>query len=85
MKKCSEINSPMPTSLYPTEMNYALQGYPGETDDEIRGPDNKEHSDIDSDADFDPTYYVCVEMQYHDNLVQLEKAHQEKLNAKDAL
>jgi len=75
----------MPNPLVPTEMNFPLQGYPGDSDNEILGPDHKEQSDIDSDADHDPTYYVCVEMQYHDNLVQLEKAHQEKLNAKDAL
>ena len=69
MKKCSQINSPMPTSLYPTEMNFPLQGYPGESDNEIQGPDHKELSDIDSDADHDPIFYVCVEMNYHDHLV----------------
>jgi hypothetical protein len=63
----------MPNPFIPTEMNFPLHGYPGDSDNEILGPDHKELSDIDSDADIDPTYFVCVEMQYHDHLVQLEK------------
>ena len=75
----------MPNPLVPTEMNFPLQGYPGDSDNEINEPDHRDPSDIDSDAEHDPIYYVCVEMKYHDHLVQLEKAHQKKLDAKDAL
>ena len=73
----------MPNPLIPTEMNFPLQGYPGQSDDEINGPKHKENSDIDSDADIDPIYYVCVNMQYHDHLVEIEKAYHEKLDSQN--
>jgi hypothetical protein len=56
-------------------LNYPVQGYPGHSNDEIHGPEYIENSDIDSDADLDPVYYVCVNMQYHDQLVKIEKAY----------
>jgi hypothetical protein len=63
MKTCKKVNSPWPNASFPTSINYPVNGYPGQSDDEIYGPDHKENSDIDSDAsEIDPTYYVCVEM-----------------------
>ena len=78
MRKCKEVNSPRP-GPHDNALNYSIKGYPGQSEDEINGPNHKESSDIDSDADIDPVYYVCVEMQYHDHLVELQKAHEEKV------
>ncbi len=72
MKTCKDVNSPWPNESFPTSLNYPVQGYPGDSDKEINGPEYRENSDIDSDADSDPIYYVCVNMHYHD---QLEKAY----------
>jgi hypothetical protein len=75
MRTCSAVNSPRP-GPHDNALNYSVSGFPGVSDDEVNGPDHREISDIDSDADHDPVYYVCVEMQYHDHLVQLQKAHE---------
>lgn len=75
MKTCKEVNTPWPNEAFPISLNYPVQGYPGKSDDEIHGPEHRENSDIDSDADIDPIYYVCVNMQYHDHLVKIEKAY----------
>ena len=62
MRFCKEINSPMPSPLFPECMNYDVRGYPGDTDDESDGQDAKVHVD-DAKAE---KQFVCVERDYHE-------------------
>lgn len=70
MRTCKEINSPMPSKLYPVSLNFDVEGYPGVTDDESNGPDAKDHDD-DAMAEME---YVCVEREYHERLKAIKRA-----------
>ncbi len=59
----------MPCPLYPVSLNYSVEGYPGNTEDESNGPEAKDHDD-DAMAQMK---YVCVEKEYHEKLKDFKR------------